>query len=96
MGMPANDDGLNPAGHQAGDVLADDGFPEHRASEDVTDGAVGRSPHLLKLELLHTFLIWCYGGALDAHVVSPDCLGRLNRHLVICCISVLHTEVIAL
>lgn len=96
MGVPANDDGLDPARHQAGDVLADDGFPEHRASEDVTDGAIGRSPHLFKHELLHALLIWCDGGTLDAHVVSPDCLGRLNRHPVICCISVLHTQVIAL
>lgn len=96
MGVSANDDGLDPAGHQAGNILADDGFPEHRASKDVTDGAVGRSPHLLQLELLHTLLIWCDGCALDAYIELSDCLGRLNRHLVICRISVLHTEVIAM
>lgn len=96
VGVSANDDGLDPARHQAGDVLADDGLPEHRASQDVTDGAVRRTPHLLKLELLHAILIWRDGGALDAHVVTPDCLCRLNRHPVVCCISVLHTEVIAL
>lgn len=96
MGVPANDDGLDPARYQAGDVLADDGLPEHCASEDVTDGAVGRTPHLLQLELFHAILIWRDGGALDAHVVALDCLRRLNRHPVVCCISVLHTEVIAL
>lgn len=41
MGVSADDDGLGPAGDQAGDVLADDGFPKHGASEDVPDGAVG-------------------------------------------------------
>lgn len=96
MGMPANDNGLDPARHQAGNVLADDGFPEHCASEDVTDGAIGRSPHLLKLEFLHTLLIWCDGGTLDANVVLSDCLGGFYRHLVICCVSVLHTQVKAL
>lgn len=96
MGVPANDDGFDPAGHQPGDVLTDDRLPEHCAAEDVTDGAVGRAPHLLKLELLHSLLIRRDRGALDAHVVTTDCLRRLNRHPVICCISVLHTKVITL
>lgn len=95
MGVPADDDGLDPAGHQAGDVLADDGLPEHRASQDVADGAVGRTPHLLELELLHAILIWRNCGALDAHAVPLDRLRRLHRHPVVCRISVLHTEVIA-
>lgn len=95
MGVPANDDGLGPARHQARDVLAQDGPSEHCASQDVTDGAVGRTPHLLQLELLHALLVWCDGGALDAHVVTADSLRRLNCDLVVCCISVLHTEVIA-
>lgn len=47
VSMPADDDGFDPAGHQAGDVLTDDGLPEHGASQDVTDGPVGRAPHLL-------------------------------------------------
>lgn len=51
VGMPADGDGLGPAGHQARDVLADDGLPEHRPPQDVPDGAVGALPHLLQLEL---------------------------------------------
>lgn len=93
MGVPADDDGLGPAWHQTGNVLADDSLPEHGASEDITDGAVGRSPHLFKLELLHTLLVWCDGGTLDTHVVFLDRLGCLNRHLVICRISVLDAQV---
>ncbi len=49
--MAANDDGFLPARHKARNVVADDGFPEHCATEDVTDGAVGRLPHLLEVEL---------------------------------------------
>lgn len=51
VGVPANGDGLGPAGDQAGDVFADDGFPEDGPPEDVSDGPVGTLPHLLQLEL---------------------------------------------
>lgn len=91
--MPADDDGLHPAGHQAGDVFADDGLPEHGASQDVPDGPVGRAPHLLQLELLHALLVRRDGGTLDAHVVAPDRLRCLDRHLVVGRVSVFHAEV---
>lgn len=54
VGMSADGDGLGPAGHQAGDVLADDGLPEDRPPQDVSDSAVGALPHLLQLELWGT------------------------------------------
>lgn len=51
MGMPANGDGLGPAGDQAGDVLTDDGLPEDSSPKDVPDRSIGTLPHLLQLEL---------------------------------------------
>lgn len=51
MGMAANDDGFLPAWHKARNIVADDGFAEHCATQDVADGAVGRLPHLLEIEL---------------------------------------------
>ncbi len=51
VGVTTDDDGLLPAGHQPGNVLADDGLAEHGAAEDVTDGAVGRLPDQLQLEI---------------------------------------------
>lgn len=95
MGVPANDDGFGPAWHKARDILADDGLPEHGASQDVPDGAVGRSPHLLELELLHAFLIRSDGGTLDAHVVFLHRSGRVHGHLVVCGVSVLDAQVVA-
>lgn len=95
MGVPAYDDGFGPAWHQARDVLTDDGLSEHRASQDVTDGAVGRPPHLLQLELLHALLVRRDGGALDAHIVALHGLRSLHRHLVVRGVAVLHTEVVA-
>src|SRR6266850_2459494 len=48
-----------------------------------TYGAIGRTPHLLQLELLHACLVRRDGRALDADVVLKDRLGRLDRYLVI-------------
>ena len=44
-GVAANDDGLLPAGHEAGNAGNDDGLTEDGATESVTDGAVGGEPH---------------------------------------------------
>ena len=96
MSMPADDDGLDPAGHQAGDVLADDGLAEHGSTQDVSDGPVRRAPHLLELELLHSLLIRRDGSAFDAHVVTADRLRRIDRHPVVRGVPVLHPQVIAL
>lgn len=93
--MSANDDRFDPAGDKSGDVLTDDGLPENRAAEDVTDGPVWRAPHLLQLEFLHALLIRRDGGALDAHVVTLDRLRRFDGHSVICGVAVLHPQIIA-
>jgi hypothetical protein len=50
VGMTTDDNTLGPAWHQARDVLADDGFTKHCATQDVTDRPIGRLPHLLQLE----------------------------------------------
>jgi len=49
--MTTNDDALGPSRYQSRDVFTDDGFTEHCAAEDVPDGAIRGSPHLLQLKL---------------------------------------------
>ena len=49
--VPADHDGVCPAGHDAQDRLTEDRLAEHGATQDVTDRAVRRQPHLLQLEL---------------------------------------------
>lgn len=44
-GVTANDDGLLPAGDEAGDAVDDNGLAEDGAAEGIADGAVGREPH---------------------------------------------------
>lgn len=94
MCVPADDNRLNPAWNQAGNVFADNSFSEHSATKDVPDCPVRRSPHLLKLELLHAVLVGRDGGALDADVVASHCLCGVYCHLVISGITVLHSQII--
>lgn len=91
--MSSNDDGFDPARHQPGDVLTDDGFSEHGATQNVTDGAVGGAPHLLQVELLHPVLVRCDGGTFDAHAVLTHGFRSIHRHLVVRRVTVLDTQV---
>lgn len=50
VGVATNHNGLDPARHEFGDGLADDGLPEHCSAQDIPDRSVGRQPHLLQLE----------------------------------------------
>lgn len=45
-GVTADDDGLLPAGDEAGNAGNDNGLAEDGSAEGISDGAVGRQPHL--------------------------------------------------
>src|SRR5690554_537920 len=93
-GMAAHDDRLGPAGDQARHVLADDRLAEDHAAQNVADGAVGRTPHLLEAELLDALLIGGDGGAFDANAMLLDGMGSINGDLVIGSVPALDREVI--
>ena len=92
--MAADDDGLRPARHQAGDVAADDRLAEDDAAQNVADSAVRRLPHLLQAELLHPRLVRGDRRAFHADAVLLDRLRCLDRHLVAGLVAVLHAEVV--
>ena len=96
VGVAADHERLGPAGHQARHVLADDGLAEDHAAQDVADGAVGRLPHLLELELFDARLIGRDGRALDGDAVLLGGVGRIDRDLVVGLVAVLHAEVVVL
>ena len=68
-GVASDDDRLGPARDKTRDILADDGFAEHDAAQDIADGAVRRLPHLLELEFFHPRFVGGDGGALNAHTI---------------------------
>ena len=96
MSVSADDDGLLPAWNKERHIVADDGLSEDGTIEDVADGSIGRLPHLLQLELLHTVLIRSNCGALDSNLVLLDGISRLNCHLIISGITILNREIVVL
>ena len=95
-GVTANDNRLGPARHQTRDAGDDNGFTEDFAAKDVTDGAVGRQPHFLQLELLDTALIGSDGGALHTNPILLDSLCSVNGDLVVGLVTVLNSQVVVL
>ena len=92
--VPADDDRLRPARHQSRHVLDDDRRAEDRAAQDVSDGAVGRQPHLLEVELLDARFVGGDGRALDADPVLLDRVRGVDGHLVVGLVAVLDAEVV--
>ena len=92
--MAADDDGFGPARHEARHILADDGFAEDDATQNVADGAVGRLPHLFQLELRHAGFIRRDGGALDAHTVQLDGIGGIDSDFVFGGVPVFNGEIV--
>src|SRR3984957_2865110 len=95
-GGGADEDGLGPAGHEPRDAGPHDRLAEDDAAQDVADGAVRRPPHLLQPELGHPVLVRRDRGALDAHAVALDGVGRVHRDLVIGGVPLLDREVVVL
>jgi len=91
--VSSNDDGLGPAWHTAGDVRDNDGLSEDGTVEDVSDGSVGGSPHLLEAEFSDTSLIWGDSSALDTNLAGLDGFCGLMGDLIVSGITVLDAEI---
>ena len=62
----------------------------------VSDGTVGRQPHLLELEFLDTLLIWRDCCALDTDRVLIDSLGSIEGYLVVGLVTVFQAKIVVL
>jgi hypothetical protein len=65
--MSSNDNGISPSWYESWNVLNNNGLSEHCSVQLVTNGAIGRFPHLLELKLLDSCLIRCNSGTLYAN-----------------------------
>jgi hypothetical protein len=88
--MTTNNDWLGPAWNQARNICTNNWLSEDSTVQDITNGSIGRLPHLFKLELSNAFLIRSNGCTFDTNLVLLDCVGRLNGDLVIGGVSVLN------
>jgi hypothetical protein len=66
------------------------------AVQVVSDGAVGRQPHLLELELLDALLVGGDGRAFYTDRVFLDSLGGIECHLIVGLVTVWQAEVVVL
>lgn len=96
VGVTANDNRLGPAGHEAGDVLDNNGLTEDSAVEDVTDGTVGASPHLLEAELFDAISIGGNGSTLDTDLGALHSFSAINGNLIVGLITLLNGKIVVL
>ena len=64
--MTANDNWIRPTRHKTRHIAANNRLAEHGATQNITDRAVGRFPHLLQAKFFNPRLIRCDGRALHA------------------------------
>lgn len=91
--MTADADGCGPVGYETRDVRNYDRFAENGSIKDVTDGTVGRFPHLFKAKFLNACFIGRDGGTFDSNAVLTDGVGSINGNLVIGFVTVFDSEV---
>ena len=70
------------------------GFRNTVPFQDGPDGTVGAGPHFLQVVFLHPGCIGRNGSAFHRHPVFFRCQGRIDGHLVVCIIPVLHPQVV--
>ena len=93
-GVAAYHDRMGPARNQPWYVLADDGFAEDGAAQNVADRPIGRAPHFLQAELFDACLVGRDRRALDAHAVFFDGLGAIDGDLIVRFVARLDAQVV--
>jgi len=84
---------LSPTWYEPGNIRYDDWLSEDGSIKNVSNGTIWRLPHLFESELLDSVLVWGDGGALDSDLAFLDGFGRVDGHLIVGSISVLHAQI---
>ena len=92
-GVAADDDRIGPTRNQPWHGFDDDRFAKHHAAENVADGAIGRFPHPLEPEFLHTGFVRRDRRALHADAELANGVGRLDGDLVVGVVAALDAEI---
>ena len=92
--MTSNTDRGCPVGDQTRNIGAHNRFAKYRSSQNIPDGAIRASPHLLEAKFLYPFFIRGDGGTFDPNIILFDGLSGIHGDLIIGLIAVFHSEVI--
>ena len=93
-GMTTDADRLGPIRYQARHVVADDGFAEHGAIEDVTNRAVGRFIQGFQTKLRNPRFVRGNGGAFYTDAMPFDGMGSLYRHLILGGVAMFDAQIV--
>ena len=91
--VSTNNNGCLPAWHKLGDVGNHDGGSKDSATNDVSNGSVGGSPHLLEAKFSDTSFVGGDSGALDTNLAGLDGFCGLDSDLIVSGITVLDAEI---
>lgn len=85
--VTSDDNRIRPAGNETRDVFAQNRLTEDRSSENISDGSIGRQPHLFQLEFFHALLVWSDGGTFDSNIVLENSVGGVDCDLIVSLIT---------
>ena len=94
--MTSNHNWLRPTRNKFWNVLANDWLTENDTIQNVANSAVGRLPHLLQVEFFYTGFIWCDCCAFHANTVLQNGMCRVNRYLIVRCVTIFDAQVVVL
>ena len=83
-----------PAWHQPGHILAYDRLAKHCTTQDITDGSVRRTPHLLQIEFFDALIVGRNRCALYTDAKFLDRIRGINGDLIIGFITFLNAQII--
>lgn len=91
--MSADDDWLGPVLDKSWNVLDNDGFSEDGSVKIVSNGSIGRFPHLFEFEFFDSGFVGGDSGALDSDFAFFDGLGGIKGDFVVGFVSIFHAEI---
>ena len=94
--MTCQCDRLLPVLHARLNALYLDRCAENSSIQCCTDRAVRRLPHFLQIILCHAGSVRCDRCTLNSNTVLLGCLRGIDRHLIVCLITILQSEIIIL
>ena len=91
--MSADDDWLGPVGYKSWNILDDDGFSEDGSIKIVSNGSIGRFPHLFEFKFFYSGFVGSDGGALDSDFAFFDGYGSIKGDFVISFVSIFDSKI---
>ena len=96
ISVSSDNNWLSPARYKSWNVRDNNWLSEDGSVEDVSNRAIGRSPHFFEAEFFHSALVRSDSSAFDTDLCSLHGLGAVDCDLIIGGISVGYREVIVL